>query len=199
MTPTSANFCRYCASLLAVSALAGCGSVPVENFYALTADAPLPAPTSSRGFDVFIGPVTLPEMLDRPQLVIQLAPNRIVVLEQQRWAQPLASEIQRVVALNLQRQLVNSRITTQRQAGATDTAVRVTLEVQRFDSILGKEINIELSWLVQHTATDNAIRGRAVAREVVSAPGYDAIMAAHGRALVGLSREVAEAIMRSAP
>lgn len=199
MKPTSADFCRYCAALLAVGFFAGCGSLPVENFYALTADAPLPVPTSSSGLDVFIGPVTLPEMLDRPQLVIQLSPNRIVVLEQQRWAQPLASEIQRVVALNLQRQLYNSRIATRRQAGATDTAVRVTLEVQRFDTILGKEISIELSWLVEQPAKGVAVRGHAVAREAVSAPGYDAIMAAHSRALAGLSREVADAIMRSTP
>ena len=199
MKPTSANFYRNCASILAFAIFAGCGSVPVENFYALTADAPLPAPTSSKGFDVFIGPVTLPEMLDRPQLVIQLSPNRIVVLEQQRWAQPLASEIQRVVALNLQRQLYNSRIATRRQAGATDTAVRVTLEVQRFDSILGKEISIELSWLVEQPAKGVSVRSHAVAREAVSTSGYDAIMAAHSRALAGLSREVAEAIMRSAP
>ena len=199
MTRASAHFYLYCASLLAVSAFAGCGSVPVENFYTLTADAPPSAPPASRGVDIFIGPIALPEMLDRPQLVIHFAPNRIVVLEQQRWAQPLASEIQRVMALNLQNNLVNARVTTQRQAGVTDTATRLTLEVLRFDSLLGKEINIELSWLVQHAATGNAIRGRAAAREAVAAPGYDAIIAAHSRALSTLSRDLADVIMRSAP
>ena len=199
MTRASAHFYLYCASLLAVSAFAGCGSVPVENFYTLTAAAPTSAAPASKGIDIFIGPITVPEMLDRPQLVMQFAPNRIAVLEQQRWAQPLASEILRVMALNLQNNLVNARVTTQRQAGVTDTATRLSLEVLRFDSLLGKEVNIELSWLVQHGAAGKPIRGRAAAREAVAAPGYDAIMTAHSRALATLSRDLAEAIMRNTP
>ena len=39
---------------------------------------------------VWVAPVTLPEAVDRPQLVVRVTPNRVAILDGHRWAEPLA-------------------------------------------------------------------------------------------------------------
>lgn len=198
----SCGLCVLCGAVL--SLLGACGTAPAEHFYALTAEAPGlrtaagAAANASSDISVAVGPVTLPEIVDRPQLVVQLGGNRVAILEQQRWAEPLEQEIPRVVALNLAQQLGTAKVFTDPRAGGADAAFRVALDVQRFESILGEAVNIEVLWTVRKSAGGAPVAGRSVAKEPMAASGYDAIVAAHSRALAAVSREIAAAIRTSA-
>ena len=69
------NF-AWLAALLAAVALAGCGSSPSANFYTLGPEA-VPAPAEAQAsYSVAIGAVTLPPMLDRPQIVVRAGANQ---------------------------------------------------------------------------------------------------------------------------
>ena len=191
-----------------LGAFAGCGSVPAEHFYTLTAEAQgqrtAAGGTAARGTtdtaadsSIYVGPVTLAEIVDRPQLVVQVAANRVAIREQRRWAEPLASEIPRVVALNLARQLGTVKVSADPRAALADAAFRVALDVQRFEAIPGEAVNIEVLWTVRKSAGGEAVSGRSVANEPIVTSGYDAIVAAHSRALAAVSRDIAGAITRS--
>ena len=67
--------------------LVGCGTTPNPRFYALTG-APAP-PAASSTMSVSVGPVTIPAAVDRPQIVLTTAPNRVRLEEFDRWAAPL--------------------------------------------------------------------------------------------------------------
>jgi uncharacterized protein len=185
---------------IVVFALAACGSVPGEHFYTLTAEAQGLRPEQGRSSDISIsvGPVTLAEIVDRPQLVVQVAAHRVAILEQQRWAEPLDQEILRVMTLNLKRHLGTAKVSDHPQSAGADKATRVALDVQRFDAIAGKEVNIEVVWSVSRATGGDPVGGRSVVTESVSSPEYDAIVAAQSRALARVSRDIAGAITRSA-
>ena len=53
---------------------AGCASSPVSRFYTLSAAA-APAATSSQ-LSVVVGPVSVPAVVDRPQIVVTTGPTR---------------------------------------------------------------------------------------------------------------------------
>ena len=74
--------------------------------------------------------MSVPELVDRPQLVVRLGANQVALEEQARWAEPLRGAIARVVAANLAAAL-GARVVGQRNG---DPDYRVTLDVQRFDS-----------------------------------------------------------------
>lgn len=57
-----------------------------------------------------IGPVRLPEYLQRPQLVTRLDSNRLQLTDGHRWAEPLAENITRVIRENLILLLENNRL-----------------------------------------------------------------------------------------
>ncbi|MBS1138077.1 MAG: hypothetical protein H6R11_2031, partial [Proteobacteria bacterium] len=98
---------------LCVAAAAGCGSTPKAHFYTLSAvpaAAGATAPSATAGYGVAVGPITVPEAVDRPQIVVRLSPSQVEISELHRWAAPLKSEIPRVIAEHLTRLLDTARV-----------------------------------------------------------------------------------------
>jgi hypothetical protein len=107
------------ATLLLLSACS-LGTSPPERFFTLASEAPAAAPASATvaAYLVVVGPVTIPEIVDRPQLVTSAGANRVEIAEQARWAAPLKSEIPRVIADHLARQLDGARTATSDERAA---------------------------------------------------------------------------------
>lgn len=122
---------------LAVALLAGCSRSPRVTFYTLnvaaTNEAPAP-PINS----VAIGPITLPDLLDRPQLVVRTSANQVDILETHRWAESLKSEIPRIIAADLGILLKPARVSIYPQNAGLDADYRVLLDIQRFEMTVGK-------------------------------------------------------------
>jgi uncharacterized lipoprotein YmbA len=182
---------------LALIALAatGCRSA-TSRFYTLESTAtPDAGPLASYG--IVVGPVSVPASVDRPEFVVQVAPNRIAVDEFNRWAAPLDDSIARTVAGDLAALLGTPRVATAPLANF-DPAFRVTINVQRFDSVPGQEVLLEAVWVVRKAKGGATRSGRTVAREAVADKSFDAIAAAHSRALATVSGDIAAAIRAEA-
>ena len=179
---------------LVVAALAGCSSSPPVIFYTLTEIPSTTAISKTTAYEILVGPVTLPEMLDRPQLVTRATDTRVNVLEQQRWAAPLKSEVPRILAANLNQLLPEAAVTVEPQPSTGRPLWRVAVEIQRFDAMPGSDVTIEALWSIQQGSGTDPKIGYSVLREPVSGPGYDALVASHAAAINALSREIAGAI-----
>jgi uncharacterized lipoprotein YmbA len=79
-----------------------------------------------------------------------------------------------------------------------NAAYRVTINVQRFDSVQNQSVLIDAVWAVQRTAGGDTRAGRTVANEAVQGDGFDALAAAHSRALAAVSADIAAAIRAAA-
>lgn len=180
------------AAVLAAATLAGCGAPIKERFFTLGSDAAPGGTGPLAAYSVAVGPVSVPELVDRPQLVLRVGANEVMIAEQSRWAEPLKSEIPRVIAGNLA-QLLNARVSAYPQNTGGDADYRVTVDVQRFESKLGDAATVEALWTVR-PAKGAAKSGRATVREATGAPGYDALVVSHSRALAAVSRDIADAI-----
>ena len=179
--------------LLAVALLAACASPP-SHFYTLSPGRELPAgPVSS--VTVAVGPVTVPEAVNRPEMVVQVGPNQVALDEFNRWAAPLQADIQRVVMENLARLLGTSRVFRYPQGPITTPDFRVQIEVLRFESMPGNAAQFDAIWSIHGKSEKDVKTGRTTLRESVSEATYDALAAAHSRALGTLSRDLAEAIL----
>ena len=144
-----------------------------------------------------VGPVSVPASVDQPQFVVQVAPNRVDVDEFNRWAAPLNDSIARAVAGDLAELLGTPDVAAAPLANF-DPAYRVTIDVQRFESMPGQAALVEAVWAVRKTAGGETRSGRTVAREAVQGDGFDALAAAHSRALAKMSGDIATAIRAEA-
>jgi uncharacterized lipoprotein YmbA len=183
--------------------LLGCASSPPTHFYTLSAGALVSggsADKSAAEYRVSVDPVTLPETVDRPQLVVRVGANQIVLVEEHRWAGPLKGEIRRVIAENLSQLLGAERVVTFSQNPVHHTEYRVLVDIQRFDSMVGQTVLIDALWAVRRVPDGQLRTGRSLVRESTGGEGYDALVEAHNRALAMMSLDIAEAVrLISAP
>jgi len=183
-----------------VVTVAGCASAP-SRFYTLNSTAASggsPAVNDA----VLVGPVTIPSSVDHPQFTIQVAPNRVAIDEFNRWAAPLNESIARVVTGDLVVLLGTPRVATAPLANF-DATFRVTIDLQRFEtvrSVAGTNgaVVVEAVWVVRRVTGGPVHSGRTVAREAAQGDSFDALAAAHSRALAKLSGDIAAAIRAAA-
>jgi uncharacterized lipoprotein YmbA len=148
-------------------------------------------------YSVAVGPVFVPDAVDRPQFVLRISGAEVRIAEQVRWAEPLKEGIARAVAANLAHALENGRVSPRAQPATGEPDYRVILDVQRFDSALGEAATLEVMWTVHRTKNGDRQTGRVRLQEAVESAGYEGLVAAHARALAGVSRGIANAIRSS--
>ncbi|NUA29809.1 PqiC family protein [Cupriavidus basilensis] len=185
---------RSMAAVLGLAVLGGCASSPQPTFYTLTSvraqertDADVPAA-------IAIGPVAVPEMVDRPQLVLRVSATQVRVDEFARWAEPLKRQIPAVLAADLAQFFPGALVSGYPQWADPGTAYLVSVDVQTFDSAPGDAAVISAVWSVRPPKQGALVSGRSDVREPAGAAGYDALVDAHSRALAAVSRDIAGAI-----
>ena len=178
------------------AAAVGCTASAPARFYNLDSTAKPDGAPAARAA-VLVGPVSIPASVDQPEFVVQVAPNRVEVEEFNRWVAPLSDGIARAVAGDLTVLLGTPDVATAPLANF-NPSYWVTIDVQRFDSIRGQAALLEAVWTVRRTAGGETRSGRTVAREAVQGDGFDALAAAHSRALAKMSGDIAAAIRAEA-
>ncbi len=142
-----------------------------------------------------VGPVSVPAVVDRPQMVVSTGANEVRLDEFNRWASPLQDNLARVVAENLVVMLGTPRVTLFPQTLSADAEYRVAIEVQSFESAPGKSATLDAVWTVRRTKDGEiARRGAPPCVRNRQDNSYDALAAAHSRAVARLSQDIADAV-----
>jgi hypothetical protein len=136
--------------------------------------------------------------VDRPQFTVQVATNRVALDEFNRWAAPLSDNIARVVTEDLVVLLGTPRVATAPLANF-ESAYRVTIDIQRFESMRSaagrnEGVLVEAVWVVRKTTGGAARSGHSLANEPAQGTDFEALAAAHSRALAKVSSDIAAAI-----
>ncbi|MGA7979477.1 MAG: PqiC family protein [Chromatiaceae bacterium] len=172
--------------------LAACASTPASQFYTLSAAATPGAPPSR--LSVVVGPVSVPASVDRPEFVVTQGPNQVRLDEFHRWAAPLQDEIARAVAENLVLMLGTPNVTLSSQMLGASAQYRAVIEVQKFVSTPGEGTTLDAIWNVRRVKDGKSETGRTALHETVHQQGYEALVAAHSRAITRLSQDIANAV-----
>ena len=187
-------------AMLFALVLAGCslgGGGSKESFYVLSGpEGPAPQ-AATESLSIYVGPVAVPESVDRAPMVIQNSANQVDLSEEHRWAEPLKTAIPRVVGEHLMRLLGTPRVMSSRLGTGIDIDYRVALEVQRFDSSLTRGAAIDVLWTVTGKRASPARSGRSSVTEPATAATPEGIAAAHSRALARVAADIAAAIRRN--
>lgn len=181
-------------ALLVLGMTACGGRTRPSVFYALNAmdHYSSAAQASTKDLRVGVGPVRLPDYLNRPQIVVREGKNRLVVDEFHRWGGALEDEILRVLTENLGELLGSEKV-----RGYADELqqadYRVGIAFRRFEGVDGEAALLQASWSILSPRTADLLKTRkGVFRVPVAEPGdYESIVSAQSEALAALSREIA--------
>lgn len=196
-----ALFRPYLAVLLftCMIAASGCARSQSARFYTLNsltdAGSEERGPSAEGGVAIGLGPIELPEYLDRQQIVTRVSANEVEFAEFHRWAAPLKDDLLRTIAGNLSILLDTDRVALYPWMAETPVDCQVRIDVIRFDGWLGKRVLLETKWAVLGKDPARALRaGESTLEEPVKGHDYEALVAAQSRALAALSREIAQVV-----
>ena len=194
--------------LLAAATFAGCAS-RTADFYTLSAEAAQDGSRPASTLSVVVSAATVPELIDRPQIVVRGGANQVDIDEFSRWAEPLKNQIPRVIAADLAQLLNSRRVSVYPDAGNPAGAYRIRANVERFDALPGEAVIVDVVWTVLPPGKGAPISGRSTVREPLtgnpgggspaagapaSGTGDGLLVAAWSRALATVSRDIAAAI-----
>jgi uncharacterized protein len=148
--------------------------------------------TASSNPTIGIGPIKLPEYLDRDEVVTRVGPNRLELSDQDRWAEPLDNNFKQVIAQDLTQSLGTHSITFYPWPGTTRVDYQVRIDVYRFETDSSANAQLVAHWQVLDGsgkllyANDSNLSEQAQPGEPVAA--------ALSRTVDGLARQIASAI-----
>lgn len=135
--------------LLLSIGLGACASSPPQRYYSLDDGRPM-AVGLPMGASVAIMQVNLPELVDRPQLVVRAAGHRVQFSENDRWAEPLRRQVPRLLARDLGVALDSGRVVALGvDARDYDVDFRVVVDVQHLEVIFGQRVELDAVWRVE--------------------------------------------------
>jgi uncharacterized lipoprotein YmbA len=182
------------AALLGTTACLGGRASPATQHYVLSPviEAPLDGKASpATPLVVGVGPVRLPAYLDRPQLVIRSAPDRMDVREFAQWGEPLHDGVTRVVAAHQAYLLPESRLVTFPWRGTEAVRYQVILDIWQMDGPADGSVALDARWRVLDRSGRKVVARLSRLREPA---GAGTTAAAVSRALGALSRDIAREI-----
>jgi len=188
-----------CAMFLA---LVGClGSSRPARFYTLAPlqvrDGPV-SPASDA--TLAIGPVEIPDYIDRQQIVTRTGANELVVAEFDRWGSSLDDQFTGSLVATLADRLAPQQVAVVpwrsaiRSGGAT---YRVAVSVSRFDGIPGQSVVLQGRWelLAKSGGKEESLGVReASVMEQIDGDGYEALVVAMQRALVRFGQQMGDTV-----
>lgn len=174
---------------------AGCGQNPDPNLFVISpASEATNRPDAAREPVVAVTRVRLPDYLDRSQLVSRSGANALTVDDDNRWGEPLAESVPRVLAENLSHYLPSGRVVLPEEARGTKVPYEYVVALDAYEPDGTGQAIMRGHWLLRDTRKGNVVSEGAIdqRRPIASGSAPDAV-AALNENLNEASRQIAEA------
>ncbi len=174
----------------------GCAHTELSRFYVLNA-LPASAIHKEARDDVVlgIGPIAMPEYLDRPQILTRTEGNELDYTEFHQWAEPLKDNFSRVLGENLSVLVPTNRIFLFPWRRASKVNHKVAADVIQFEGALGGTSTLAVRWTLYRIDGNVKETVLAMKKSVYQAQAagadYNATVSALNETLEAFSREVA--------
>ncbi|HNX31983.1 MAG TPA: PqiC family protein [Holophaga sp.] len=143
-----------------------------------------------------IMPVEVPELLQRPQVVLADGGDGHRLSPVHRWGNSLEKDMQRVLVENLASTLEGVVVVPSPLGEQAGAACRVSLDVHQCEGAPGGTLRFRATWMATRSDTGRMVLFRRVdLAEPVAGNGIEDLVAAHNRVLAEVGREIARELI----
>lgn len=191
---------RWLATVPIVHGLGACATdVPAIRWYSLIpTDEPAAAatPVAAAPLTLAVGPVTVPDEVDRPQLIVHTPTGDVMLLDNERWTASLKAQVARAVALHVGRRVPQALVAAYPNTALANPQWQLLIDVQRFELRQGTpgSASLRALWTLRSNVAGVASRPAQVTDVSIAADagrGLDGLAAAMRDALARLAADVA--------
>jgi hypothetical protein len=181
------------AALLAMCAaiLAACAGQP-DHFYALNT-MPEAARPPAAGFATHVVlNVSIPSLVDRPQMTVDASGDKILILEHERWAAPLSDLVTQTLARDIEQRRADVLVAGRRFDQADVKPIRLDVAIVRMSAHQGGRATLESRWRIVAPAAQTDLIGGETFTAPIEGDGYAAIAQAFSTCLASLADRLVE-------
>jgi len=175
-----------------------CAGTKPSRFYILNSNCvSTPGEMNPNAIDISlgVGPVKLPEYLNRSQIVTRTSPEAVQLAEFDRWAEPLDKNFARVLAVDLGYLLRTPKVALFPMSGFRNLDYQIVVEVIQFDGTQGGKAFLSVRYtLFGKDGKEPILVKKVDFTETVKGDTFEALVAAHCLNVCALSREIASAV-----
>ncbi len=186
-------------SLLVLAALVnGCtNSAKPIQFYRLTADVAVTNPAYANkvgsGPVIGLGPIRIPDYLNRPQIIVAVTPNQYLLSEDHRWAERLDQNISLALYQVLPGQLNTDRMVRYPWPQRQVVDYQVGMDIVEFNVDAAGQARLIVQWFIKHK--DNTVLDkRSEYQYAGSSTDYGLMVKAQSQCLTQLGLEISQTL-----
>ncbi|MBI4847236.1 MAG: membrane integrity-associated transporter subunit PqiC [Nitrospirae bacterium] len=187
--------------IISITVLTGCAVTKESRFYTLNsissqAVVQQSVETHERGL-IALGPVEIPDVLDRPQIVFYSGSNQLVYSEFDRWAGSLKDDISQVLIKEISERLSSGGVAVVSWRQSVPTTYRIDLQITKFGKTSENEVVLSARWTLSEGKDKKVVYvHESKINEPVDGQGHAAVVTAMSRSLQSLSREIADVVRK---
>lgn len=168
-----------------------CASTPQTHFYVLEALATAPTKASITKQRVLgIGPLSLPSLLNRQQMIKRGVNNGVELAEFHQWAEPLKDTVLQVLTKNLTSLQPLDTIRSYPWSAYGDVQYRVIIDIARFDAD-NKTAVLEASWAIMSEDNHRIIANdRVLLKRLLNDDSYHVMAQAMSQLLADFAKQL---------
>lgn len=182
--------------------LAGCGGKqPSLHYYQLTSTA-LPVTSESEKLPeltLAVGPVSVPEMLKRQELVIRGEGNQYQLTSLHRWAGLLEKDLTAAIFENLGKQLGSQKVTGFPWGTYYNPEYRVIIEVLSLTGRPGEMVELRAGWtIIDHLEKQLLVRKISEYQQPLTDPSIDSLVEGESQVVALLCQDISDSLRQFA-
>jgi uncharacterized lipoprotein YmbA len=184
---------KWLISVSTCTLLSACLSTPPTHFYILEplSEPPPLSSTTVKKRLIGIGPVSIPTLLERKQIVTRLPDNSIKIAEFHQWASPLKDNVAQVLTHNLATLQTGDLIRTYPWSAYGAVDFRVIIDIIKFDTRPEQAVNLEANWAIMNEKTHTLIsNGHTKIEHRLDDPSYPSAVKGLNNTLSEFSKEL---------
>jgi hypothetical protein len=183
--------------------LNGCGGTqPTMHYYQL---APTALPVTSGveslpDLAIEVGPVTIPEMLKRQEIVIRGDGNQYRLTDLHRWAGLLEKNLTAVIIENLGKQLGTEKVASYPSARYFEPDYRIIIEILSLTGKPEELVTLRAGWtIVDHSGELMLERKISEYQQQLTDPSIDSLVQAESQVIALFCQEISNSLRLNRP
>lgn len=165
---------------------------PISDSIGMAARPASTSPASQ--LTIGVGPVEFPDYLRRLAVVTRVAPNRIELSDERRWAEPLDKNFTRVLSENLATLLDTQRIEKYPWPLTIKLDYQIEIDIQRFETTSDGQSQLIASWIIRDGQSSKILYASQTTAGAPAGADEASASSALSSDLATLSKEIASRV-----
>jgi uncharacterized protein len=119
--------------------------------------------------------VTLPSVVDRPEMVLSTSADDVIVQEHERWAAPPADLVTQALARDLERRRSDLLVGDSSVSRVGGSVIRINVDMVQWTVHRGRQASIETHWRILDSRTGKEVTGGEVFSSPLGQEDYAAV------------------------